>query len=114
MLSLEPKLSIRQRKKNSKNNLSPIGDKFISPNIEVEKTKSSNFRIDLSSKSGNKSKNKNNNNKSKNKKLEKNKIINSSFINLAIINYNQGFMGKSQWKLFCDIKLILQRIKDCE
>ena len=75
MLSLEPKLSIRQRKKNSKNNLSPIGDKFISPNIEVEKTKSSNFRIDLSSKSGNKSKNKNNNNKSKNKKLEKNKII---------------------------------------
>ena len=95
MLSLEPKLSIRQRKKNSKNNLSPIGDKFISPNIEVEKTKSSNFRIDLSSKSGNKSKNKNNNNKSKNKKLEKNKIINSSFINLAIINYNQGFYQTS-------------------
>ena len=95
MLSLEPKLSIRQRKKNSKNNLSPIGDKFISPNIEVEKTKSSNFRIDLSSKSGNKSKNKNNNNKSKNKKLEKNKIINTSFINLAIINYNQGFYQTS-------------------
>ena len=95
MLSLEPKPTIRFRKINSKNNISTIDDQFISPNIELEKTKNNNFRIDLSSKSNNKSKNKSNNKKNKNKKSEKNKIYTTSFIDIAIINYNKGFYHAS-------------------
>ena len=60
MLSIEPNPSIRHRKTNSKNNLTTIGKQFISQNIDLEKTKSNCFRIDLSSKSNNKSKNKSN------------------------------------------------------
>ena len=94
MLSIEPNPSIRHRKTNSKNNLTTIGKQFISQNIDLEKTKSNCFRIDLSSKSNNKSKNKSNK-KSKTKKSEKNKIFNISFIDIAIQNYNKGYYNTS-------------------
>ena len=94
MLSIEPKPSIRHRKTNSKNNLSTISNQFISQDIDIEKTKNNCFRIDLSSKSNNKSKNKSNK-KSKTKKSEKNKIFNISFIDIAIQNYNKGYYKTS-------------------
>ena len=95
MLPIEPKHFLRPRKTNSKNKFLIIDDKLISSSSDLEKIKINHFKIDLSSKSNNKSKNKNNKNKSKTKKSEKNKISNTSYLDMAVINYDKGFYKTS-------------------
>ena len=90
MLTVEPKYFLRQRKTNSKSKILKNDNKLILSYDDIEKIKSNCFKIDLSSKSNNKSKYKNNN-KHKEKKSEKNKIFNISYIDLAESNFDLGF-----------------------
>ena len=91
MLTFEPKYFLRPRKTNSKNKIISIGNEFTSSDIDIEKIKLNYFKIDLSSKQNNKSKNKDFNNRKKTNISEKNEICNSSYIDMAINNYNKGF-----------------------
>ena len=91
MHPIEPKHSLKLRKTNSKNKNLNIVDNYLITSNDLEKAKMNYFKIDLSSKSNNKSKNKNNNSKSKHKKSEKNKIFNTSYIDMALMNYEKGY-----------------------
>ena len=91
MFPFEPKYFLRPRKTNSKNKIISIENEFTSSDNDIEKIKLNYFKIDLSSKQNNKSKNKNNNNRNKEKISKSDEIYNSSYIDMAINNYNKGF-----------------------
>ena len=97
MLKNEPISPLKPRRKNSKNNIQIIKDEYISLCKNGEKIKNEYFKIDLSGKINKKSKNKSR------KKSDKNKFCKISYIDIAIINYEQGFY---QAALKCAMKAL--------
>ena len=108
MLPIVPLPPLKQKRKNSKANISTINKQIISSPSQIDKSKNNQFKINISTKNNsNNNTNKKNNNKNNNKiikiekiektektekkeKKEKKDNFNISFIDRAIINFSKG------------------------
>ena len=108
MLPIVPLPPLKQKRKNSKANISTINKQIISSPSQIDKSKNNQFKINISTKNNsNNNTNKKNNNKNNNKIIKIEKIektektekkekkqkkdnFNISFIDRAIINFSKG------------------------